>query len=53
MIALLAAVSVTGGCVSRQMVLLEPPEQPALERLEEHLDYTDPDEGRPDYIITR
>jgi hypothetical protein len=41
-----------GGCrISRHIVELEPPPQPPLQQLESHLDYGDPDEGKPDYII--
>jgi ABC-type oligopeptide transport system substrate-binding subunit len=30
---------------------LQPPPQPALSELESHLDYVDPDEGRPSYVV--
>lgn len=40
------------GCaISRRIVDIEPPDQPPLQNLERHLDYTDPDDGRPDYIV--
>ena len=51
-ILLLALVPVLAGCtISRHIVDLEPTGQPRLEELEQHLNYADPDEGRPDYII--
>lgn len=41
------------GCtISRNIVDLQPVQQPTLQELEQRLDYTDPDNGRPDYIIT-
>ena len=45
----------TAGCrISRHIVDLTPPaHQPPLQELEEHLDYTDPDAGRPDYVRSR
>jgi len=41
-----------GGCtISRTIVELTPPAgQPALQELEGHLDYADPDAGRPSYV---
>ena len=44
-----------GGCtISRHIRDLEPPaDEPSLEQLDRHLDYTDPDDGRPDFIIQR
>ncbi len=40
------------GCtISREIVDVAPPAQPRLENLEQNLTYTDPDEGRPDYIF--
>jgi hypothetical protein len=44
----------TWGCeISRKIRDLEPVRYPPLNRLEEHLDYSDPDDGRPDYVHTR
>ncbi len=41
-----------GGCrISRHIVEVEPPPQPPLQQLEQHLDYVDPDAGRPDYVF--
>ena len=54
LVILLAAAACTAGCtVSREIVELAPPPQPHLNDLEEHLDYVDPDDGRPDYIVNR
>jgi hypothetical protein len=40
------------GCgPSRNIRDLQPPPQPRLEELESHLDYVDPDEGRPSYVV--
>ena len=43
------------GCgVSRNIVdLTPPPNQPPLQELEKHLNYHDPDAGRPDYVRVR
>jgi hypothetical protein len=50
--ALAAAVLAGAGCrISRNIRDLEPPDQPPLQLLESHLDYVDPDDGRPDYIV--
>lgn len=42
------------GCtVSRNIVAISPPpDQPQLQELEKHLNYTDPDAGQPDYVRT-
>jgi hypothetical protein len=41
------------GCgVSREIRNVRPPAgQPSLEELDRHLDYVDPDAGRPSYVI--
>lgn len=40
------------GCsVSRRIRPVDPPPQPPLSRLEQNLDYVDPDAGEPDYVI--
>jgi hypothetical protein len=42
------------GCkISRNIVDLKPVRQPPLTELERNLTYTDPDDGRPDYVLTR
>ncbi len=42
------------GCtISRTIIDVAPPQQPSLQELEQHLDYVDPDDGRPDYIYGR
>jgi hypothetical protein len=42
----------TAGCaISRHIQDVRPPAQPALQQLEQHLDYVDPDAGKPDYVI--
>jgi hypothetical protein len=47
---MLAAVVCSGCSVSKDIVNLSPPtDQPALQRLESHLDYVDPDAGQPNY----
>jgi len=49
---LLAALAATAGCtISRHIVEREPVRQPPLTDLEQHLDYADPDDGRPDFVI--
>ena len=49
---IVAALWALGGCgISRHIVDINPPPQPHLQHLERHLDYTDPDDGRPDYIV--
>ena len=50
---LLGATLLCGCTISRRIVDLEPVRQPPLTQLESHLDYQDPDDGRPDYIIER
>lgn len=47
--------SVTVGCAaSTTIVELPPPEGlPDLQKLEKHLDYKDPDDGRPNYVPKR
>ncbi|KPK59010.1 MAG: hypothetical protein AMK73_08885 [Planctomycetes bacterium SM23_32] len=41
-----------GGCsISRHIMDIQPPAQPSLQDLERHLDYQDPDDGEPDYVI--
>lgn len=40
------------GCsLSRHIVAITPPAQPPLQELDKHLDYVDPDEGRPTYVV--
>jgi hypothetical protein len=52
LILLVLAAWCAGGCrISRHIVDVEPPAQPSLRQLEQHLDYTDPDAGRDDYIF--
>jgi hypothetical protein len=49
---LLATMSAVGGCaISRTIADVTPPTQPDLTQLEQHLDYVDPDDGQPDYIV--
>ena len=45
----------TAGCpISRHIVdVTPPPNQPPLQELEQHLEYTDPDAGQPDYVRTQ
>ncbi len=51
---LTAWVAMNAGCrVSRNVADIEPAPQPPLSRLEQHLDYRDPDAGRPNYLIER
>ena len=51
--AALAALALCGCSISRNIVdLTPPPNRPDLRRLEEHLDYADPDAGRPTYVRT-
>ncbi len=52
---LILLLALTGGCTtSDAIVLLPPPEGlPDLANLENHLDYQDPDDGKPDYIPRR
>lgn len=46
------ALALLAGCtISRAIVDIKPPHQPPLQQLDQNLAYTDPDEGRPDYII--
>ena len=47
----LAALALSGCWISRRIIDREPIRQPPLESLEQHLDYVDPDERRPDYVI--
>ncbi len=49
---LAAALAALTGCrISRHIVEIHPPPQPPLQELDDHLDYVDPDDGRPSYII--
>lgn len=48
---ILLAWALVGCHISRRIVDIKPPPQPRLQNLESHLDYVDPDEGRPDYVI--
>jgi len=51
---LLLALLVTGCTTSDTIIKLPPPKGlPDLADLEKHLDYKDPDDGRPDYIPRR
>jgi len=45
----------SAGCATSDTIVeLPPPEGlPDLDQLENHLDYRDPDDGRPDYIPRR
>ena len=53
-LAVLASCLTVGCRISKHIVDLTPPsDQPSLQELEQHLDYTDPDAGRPDYVRTR
>jgi len=47
------ALGVTGCRISRHIRDLPPVTRPPLPELESHLTYTDPDDGRPDYIFQR
>ncbi len=47
----LALLCISGCTISRRIRDVEPPRQPPLQELEQHLDYTDPDAGEPDYIV--
>ena len=48
-LALLLALS---GCsISRNIIDITPPPQPPLQDLDKHLNYVDPDEGRPTYVV--
>jgi uncharacterized protein YneF (UPF0154 family) len=47
----LAGVALSGCWVSRNIVDREPIRNPPLTTLEQHLNYVDPDDGRPDYVI--
>ena len=52
LIAMAAILWCLAGCsISRDIIEVAPPSQPRLGQLEQHLDYADPDEGRPDYIF--
>ena len=44
-----------GGCTTSDAIVLLPPPQgpPDLTELENHLNYRDPDDGKPDYIPRR
>jgi hypothetical protein len=53
LILLVGAAGMAGCTVAREIVELDPPSQPHLSDLERHLDYVDPDDGRPDYIVNR
>jgi hypothetical protein len=49
-----AALLALAGCrVSRDIRDLDPVTHPPLTELERHLTYTDPDDGRSNYILTR
>jgi hypothetical protein len=51
-IILALAVWAIGGCaISRHIEPIEPPPQPPLTELEDHLSYVDPDSGRADYVV--
>lgn len=44
--------ALSAGCtISRHIVEIQPPNQPPLQQIEQHLDYQDPDAGQPDYVI--
>ncbi len=44
--------ALSAGCtISRHIVEIQPPDQPPLQQIEQHLDYQDPDAGQPDYVI--
>ena len=47
----LAGLALSGCRISHRIIDREPIRQPPLESLEQHLDYVDPDDGRPDYVI--
>jgi len=50
----LVTLAVAGCAIPRHIVeLVPPPQQPPLQELERHLDYQDPDAGRPDYVRAR
>jgi hypothetical protein len=47
----LAILFALGGCsISHNIIDIKPPPQPPLQDLEKHLDYVDPDQGRPTYV---
>ena len=54
-LALVAALLLgTWGCeISHKIRDLEPVRYPPLTQLEQHLDYSDPDDGQPDYVRAR
>ncbi|MFO7957753.1 MAG: hypothetical protein R6X33_11725 [Candidatus Brocadiia bacterium] len=50
-LAFLVLTSALGCAVPDRIREIQPPEQPPLPQLEQHLDYQDPDAGEPDYIV--
>jgi hypothetical protein len=48
---IVAALALSGCWISRRIIDREPIRQPPLQDLEQHLDYVDPDDGKPDYVI--
>ncbi len=49
----LAVLLALSGCsISHNIVDITPPKQPPLQDLDKHLDYVDPDRGRPSYVAT-
>ena len=51
LIAAMALCLLLGGClVGGHVVTLTPPAQPPLKDMDKHLNYVDPDEGRPTYV---
>ena len=50
-LAFLVLTSALGCAVPDRIREIQPPDQPPLQRLEQHLDYQDPDAGQPDYIV--
>ena len=53
-IIVLLLLALTGCKVSREIIQLErPSDLTPLPQLERHMDYVDPDDGKPDYLIER
>jgi len=54
LVVICASLCALAGCsTSRKIVNLPPLSQPPLQELDRHLTYTNPYDGRPDYVVHR